>query len=98
MLAELNFWFHVFVHRYGNLQDDFEKMKSLLKKGCRFVFVVDTVANSTTNDSDFKVSSSVKTKEGYDLILKNKNYYDEDTQTQFLTSTYELYDGTMLLQ
>ena len=98
MLAELNFWFHVFVHRYENLQDDFEKMKSLLKKGYRFVFVVDTVANSTTNDSDYKVSSSVKTKEGYDLILKNKNYYDEDTQTQFLTSTYELYDGTMLLQ
>ncbi len=75
-----------------------KKMKSLLKKGGRFVFAVDTIANSSTNDADYKVSVSVKTKKGYDLVLKNKNYYDKDTQTQFSPSIYELYNGTVRLQ
>lgn len=74
------------------------KIKYLLKKGGKFVFAVDTIADRCPNDSDYKISISVKTKDGYDLILKNKNYYDENTQTQFSPSIYELYHETGLLQ
>lgn len=74
------------------------KMKSLLKKGGKFVFAVDTVADRCPDDSDYKTSVSVKTKEGFDLLLKGKNYYDEKTHTQFSPSIYELYDGDRLIQ
>lgn len=46
----------------------------------------------------YKVCASVKTKKGYELILKMKNRYDEDSQTQFSPSVYELYNGTELLK
>ena len=74
------------------------KMKDLLKKDGRFIFAVDTKADKCPNNSDYKTSISVKTKEGYELILKEKNYYDEKTHTQYSPSIYELYDGTKLLQ
>lgn len=74
------------------------KMKSLLKKGGKFVFAVDTVADRCPDDSDYQTSVTVKTKEGFDLILKTKNYYEEKTQTQFSPGIYELYDRTKLLQ
>lgn len=74
------------------------KMKSLLKNGGKFVFAVDTVADRCPEDEDYKTSVAVKTKEGFDLLLKGKNHYDEETQTQFSPSYYELYDGTKLLQ
>lgn len=74
------------------------KMKSLLKKGGKFVFAADTIANRCPDDSRYKVSVSVKTKDGFDLVLKSKNYYDERTCTQFSPGIYELYDGTRLLQ
>ena len=32
------------------------------------------------------------------MILKNKNYYDEKTHTQFSPGIYELYKGAELLQ
>lgn len=74
------------------------KMKCLLKKGGKFVFAVDTVADRCPDDSDYHTSISVKTKEGFDLVLKGKNFYDEKTHTQFSPSIYELYNGTELLQ
>ena len=74
------------------------KMKNLLEKGGKFVFAVDTIVDKCPNDTDYKTSISVKTKEGYELILKVKNYYDENTHTQYSPSIYELYDGTKLLQ
>jgi len=74
------------------------KIKGLLRRGGKFVFAVDTVANQCKNDSEYKVSVSVKTKEGLDLILKSKNYYDEKSQTQFSPGIYELYNGAELLQ
>ena len=40
----------------------------------------------------------VKTKEGLDLTLRSKNYYDESGQTQFSPGIYELYDGARLLK
>ena len=74
------------------------KMKDLFKKDGRFIFAVDTIADKCPNNSDYKTSISVKTKEGYELILKGKNYYDEKTHTQYSPSIYELYDGAKLLQ
>lgn len=74
------------------------KMKDLLNKGGIFVFAVDTVADRCPDDSEYKTSISVKTKEGFELILKGKNYYDEKTHTQFSPGIYELYDGKTLLQ
>lgn len=75
-----------------------KKIKCLLKKDGKFVFAVDTVADRCPDDSDYHISISVKTKEGFDLILKGKNFYDEKTHTQFSPSIYELYNGTELLQ
>lgn len=74
------------------------KMKCLLKKDGKFVFAVDTVTNRCPDDSDYHILISVKTKEGFDLVLKGKNFYDEKTHTQFSPSIYELYNGTELLQ
>lgn len=75
-----------------------EKLKGMLAPAGKFVFAVDTIANRCTDDSDYKISISVKTKQGFDLILKTKNYYDEQSQTQFSPAIYELYNGTKLLQ
>ena len=50
-----------------------QKMKNLLTKKGKFVFAVDTVANKCLDDLDYKVSISVKTKEGFDILfLKQK--------------------------
>ena len=56
----------------------------MLKKGGKFVFAVDTVANRCPDDSDYRTAIAIKTKERYDLILKNKNYYDEKRIPSFL--------------
>lgn len=74
------------------------KMKELLSPGGKFVFAVDTVFDRCDEDGEYKASVSVKTKEGYDLILKGKNHYDENSQTQYSPSIYELYNGAELLQ
>lgn len=74
------------------------RLKEWLLPGGQLVFAVDTVADQCPNASEYKVSVSIKTKEGFDLILKSKNDYDEKSQTQFSPSLYELYDGTELLQ
>ncbi len=75
-----------------------EKLKGMLAPKGKFVFAVDTVASRCPDDSDYKTSISVKTKEGFDLILKGKNYYDEESRTQFSPSIYELHNGAELLQ
>lgn len=75
-----------------------KKMKELLAPGGKFVFAVDTVFDKCAEDSEYKAGISVKTKEGFDLILKGKNHYDENSQTQFSPSIYELYNGAELLQ
>ncbi len=73
-------------------------VKELLAPGGKFVFAVDTIANRCVDDIDYVATVSVKTKEGFDLVLKSKNYYDKETHTQFSPSIYELYDGQKLLQ
>lgn len=75
-----------------------EKLKSMLAPKGIFVFAVDTIMNRCADDKDYQISVSVKTKEEFDLILKNKNFYDEKSQTQFSPAIYELYNGTKLLQ
>ncbi len=75
-----------------------KKLKDLLSPNGKFVFAVDTIAHRCKDDSDYQVAVSVKTEQGYDLLLKTKNYYDEQTQTQFSPSVYELYNGSELLQ
>lgn len=74
------------------------KLKKMLAPKGKFVFAVDTVANKYPDNSEYKTSISVKTKEGFDLILKSKNFYDEKSQTQFSPSIYELRNGMKLLK
>lgn len=74
------------------------KIKEMLTPEGKFVFAVDTVADKCSDDNDYKISVTTKTKEGFDLILKNKNYFDEQSRTQFSPGIYELYNGTELLQ
>lgn len=75
-----------------------KKMKELLAPGGKFVVAVDTVFEKCAEDSEYKVGISVKTKEGFDWILKGNNHYDGNSQTQFSPSIYELYNGAELLQ
>lgn len=66
-----------------------QKMKEPLAPGGKFVFAVDTAFDRCNEDSDYTVNVSVKTKEGYDLVLKWKNHYDEKSETMdFQTHLY----------
>ena len=49
----------------------------------KLVFAVDALSNRCSNDDDYNISISVKTPEGFDLILKNKNYFDPKNCTQY---------------
>lgn len=73
-------------------------LKDLLASGGKLVFAVETMADRCPDDSDYIVTASVRTEEGFDLVLKTKHFYDEKTQTQFSPGIYELYDGSRLLQ
>lgn len=64
----------------------------------KFVFAVDTVANRCPNDSNYKISKVVNTRDGLKLVLKSKNYYDDISQTQFSPGIYELYSGNKILK
>ncbi len=74
------------------------KLKGMLMPKGKFVFAVDTISNKYPNDNDYKISTSVKTKEGFELVLKSKNYYDEKSQTQFSPGIYELYKGKYIIE
>ena len=64
----------------------------------KFVFAVDTIANRCTDDNDYAIAVSVKTKENFELVLKSKNHYDEQSQTQLSPGIYEMYSDTKLIQ
>jgi len=74
------------------------KLKELLTPGGQFVFATETIADRCPDDEAYRITASVKTKEGFDLILKTKNHYEEESQTQFSPGIYELYHGKELLQ
>lgn len=80
------------------MQKAFKKFKIFFKKGGKLVFALDTIMTRCKDDSDYKISIKVKTEQNLDLILKNKNHYDEISKTQFSPSIYELYDKDKLLQ
>ena len=70
-----------------------QKMKNLLTKKGKFVFAVDTVANKCLDDLDYKVSISVKTKEGFDFSiyeLYNESKLLQQELMDFQTHLYEL--------
>lgn len=75
-----------------------KKLKAMTASNGKFVFAVDTVADRCPDNSEYRISISVKTEEGFDLLLKEKSFYDEKTHTQFSPSIYELYNGPQLLQ
>ena len=74
------------------------KIKNLLNTEGKFVFSVDTIASKSPDDSDYKISKIVNTKDCFKLILKSKNYYDENSQTQFSPGIYELYCDEKLVK
>ena len=74
------------------------RIKNWLLKTGKFVFAVDTIKNRCIDDNDYNIAVSVKTKENFEILLKSKNYYEEQTQTQFSPSIYEMYNNTELLQ
>lgn len=75
-----------------------KKLKGMLAPDGKFVFAVDTVADRSPDHDSYQTSIAVKTKEGFDLVLKSRSYYEEESQTQFSPSVYELYDETTLLR
>ena len=48
------------------------KNKNLAEKDGIFVFAVDTIVNRCRECAEYKNSISVKTKEGFELLLKEK--------------------------
>lgn len=74
-----------------------KKMKSLLSQNGIFVFAVDTIANRCVDDDDYMITATGVTDNGCDLVLKTKNFFDIESQTQFSPGIYELYDGKQLL-
>ena len=75
-----------------------KKIKGLLAPAGKFVFAVDTIAAKCLDNDDYETSVSVKMKIGFDLVLKTKNYFDVQRQTQFSPGIYELYDRNKLLK
>lgn len=73
-------------------------LKAMLRRGGKFVFAVDTVSARCPDDSDYRTAVSVQTREGLELVLKTKNRYDAQSQTQFSPGYYELYRGQTLLE
>lgn len=75
-----------------------KKIKGLLAPAGKFVFAVDTIAAKCLDNDDYETSVSVKMKNGFDLVLKTKNYFDAQQQIQFSPGIYELYDRNNLLK
>lgn len=75
-----------------------KKIKGMLTPAGKFVFAVDTIADKSRDNDDYEMSVSVKMKNGLDLVLKTKNYFDVQRQIQFSPGIYELYDGGRLLK
>lgn len=73
-------------------------LKEFLTPEGKLVFAVETMADRCPDDKKYEITASAKTKEGFDLILKSKNYYDEEKHIQFSPGIYELYQGDSLLE
>lgn len=73
------------------------RIKNILAPDGVFVFAVDTIANRCNDDDDYVLTASGMTSDGFKLLLKTKNHYIEESQTQLSPGIYELYDGNELL-
>lgn len=74
------------------------RLRGLLAEGGVLVFAVETVGCRCPDDEAYQISASVKTREGLDLLLKTRNHYEEQSQTQFSPGIYELYRNGELLR
>lgn len=74
------------------------RLKELLAEGGRLVFAVEALGCRCPDDEEYQISASVKTREGLDLLLRTRNYYEEQSQTQFSPGIYELYRSGELLR
>lgn len=74
------------------------KMRTMLKKGGKFVFAAETMADRCADSGEAQVTASVQTAAGETLVLKTRYFYDAETQTQFSPGVYGLYRDGELLQ
>ena len=74
------------------------KMRAALRRGGKFVFAAETMADRCEDSEDYQLTASVETAAGETLVLKTKYTYDAVSQTQFLPGIYELYRDGELLQ
>ena len=75
-----------------------KNLRECLSEKGKLVFSVETEVDRCPDSNGYEVSASVKTKEGFDLILKTKSFYDKMAQIQFLPGIYELYCDSKLQQ
>lgn len=69
------------------------RLREMLAPGGRLVFAVDTVANRCPDDGEWRVDAEAEAGAGRRLVLRTKNRYAPQTQTQFSLGRYTLYDG-----
>ena len=74
------------------------KIKTLLSNDGIFVFAVDTISNRCNDDKEYLESIRVKIKDGQEIVLNTKNYFDESTSTQYSPGIYQLYKNDVLLE
>ena len=74
------------------------KMRAILRRGGKFVFAAETMADRCDSGGDYQITASVETAAGETLVLKTKYSYDAATQTQFSPGIYALYRDGELLQ
>ena len=74
------------------------KVRAMLKKGGKFVFAAETMADRCADSEDYEETASVWTAAGETLVLKTRHTYDAASRTQFSPGIYELYRDGELLQ
>lgn len=74
------------------------RLRELTAEGGKLVFAVEALGCRCPDDAEYRLSASAKTGEGLDLLLKTRNYYEEQSQTQFSPGIYELYRNGELLR
>lgn len=75
-----------------------KSVRAMLKKGGKFVFAAETMADRCADSEDYEVTASVETAAGETLVLRTKHTYDAASHTQFSPGIYELYRGSELLR
>lgn len=74
------------------------KMKNLLSSNGKFIFEVCSIMDKQPTQNDYTENHRVVTNEGYELILKSKCYFEDDSKVLYNPSLYELYNSDDLIQ